>query len=225
MKKKIIVLLFVLCGAGTLFAQNVLPGYRGYWENPKLINIIDLIEFYPDQLPYLRNEIYARYGRPFTTRIYQDYFRAKSWYRERSDFSESWLSQTDRANAEFIASVEQVTRSYVETENLLIRNIEYTGGGAVLTITSRRELVWTDQRVSFGAYGLNGYGRNTESYFTMGDWILIYSENWYWGGYDMIAYKLDHSSRRILDYVADNLVSLDGLDRLLRSQGRTLHIY
>ena len=221
MKKKVIVLLLVLCNAGMLCAQNVLPGYRGYWERPRRINIFDLIEFYPEQLPYLRNEIYARYGRPFVNRTYQDYFRAKSWYREQSNFDEAWLSQTDRDNAEFIAAVERVTRSIDETTSLLLKNIEYTDGRAVLTVTSRRELVWTDRRVDFGAYGLNGYGTDTMPWFAMGDWILIYRYSGYMGEYDVVAYRVNHSSKRILES-ATGAVSREILERLLRAQDRLI---
>ena len=218
MKKNVIVLLLVLCGGGMLCAQNVLPGYQGYWERPRRITIFDLVEFYPERLPYLRNEIYARYGRPFVNRTYQDYFRARSWYQERSDFSEAWLSQTDRDNAEFINAVEQVKRSIDETATLLLKNIEYTDGRAVLTVTSRRELVWTDRRVDFGAYGLNGYGTNTLPWFFMGDWILIYRSN-YSDNYDVVAYRVDHSSKRILES-ATGRVDEDVLERLLRAQGK-----
>ena len=105
----------------------------------------------------MRNEIYARYGRPFVNKIYQDYFREKSWYQEKSNFSESWLSQTDRDNAELILSLEQSVRSIDETTALVLKNIEYTDGRAVLTFTSRTELIWVDRRVDFGAYGMSGH--------------------------------------------------------------------
>ena len=219
MKKSLILLILVICGMKTLSAQSVLPGYRGYWEQSKQINIIDLIEFYPNDLPYLRNEIYARYGRAFATQTYRDYFRARSWYQEKSNFSDSWLSQMDSVNAAFILSVEQSIRSIDEVTSQVLRNIEYTGNRAILTFTSRYELQWTDPAVDFGPYGINGDSMQAMSWFVMGDWILVYGENY---GIDVAAYKLDHSTRRITASVSRNSVDRRSLEGLLRTQGRPI---
>jgi hypothetical protein len=207
-------------------AGEALPGYRGYWEKTGNINIIDLIEFYPDQLPYLRNEIFARYGRPFVNKTYQDYFRAKSWYQERSDFSESWLSQTERDNAEFIASVEQgAAKSLDDVTAQVLRNIEYTGdsaafgGGAVLTFTSRHDLVWSGREVDFGPYGVSGYDKETMAWAVMGDWVLVYRDN---GDYEVIAYKLDHAAKKIIGTAVMGRVNREIMDKLLIAQGRPL---
>ena len=218
MKKTLIILVFVLCGINTLFAQSVLSGYRGYWERSKRIDIIDLIEFYPDQLPYLRNEIYARYGRPFVNQTYRDYFRTKSWYQEKSNFSESWLSQTDRDNAEFIASVERSIRSIDEITAQVLRNIEYTGNRVILTFTSRFQLQWSDPAVDFGPYGINGERMRNMDWFVMGDWILAYGEEY--SGIDVVAYKVDHGSKRITASASRSDVDSKILNRLLNAQGR-----
>ena len=219
MKKTLVILILVICAMNTLGAQNVLPGYRGYWERSGLINIIDLIEFYPDQLPYLRNEIYARYGRPFATQTYRDHFRAMSWYQEKSSFADSWLTQTERDNAEFIASVERGIGNMDQITSQVLRNIEYTGNRAVLTFTSRNELRWTDPTVDFGPYGISGDSVRTMNWFIMGDWILAYAEEW---GIDVIAYKLDHTTRRITASASRSSVDRRSLERLLRAQGRPI---
>jgi hypothetical protein len=57
------------------------------------ISVLDILEYYPDRLPYLRNEVYARYGRPFVTREYQDYFNRQRWYTVRSDYTDAWASR------------------------------------------------------------------------------------------------------------------------------------
>ena len=220
MKKTVIVLMLVLCGASVLCAQSVLSGYRGYWERSRQINIIDLIEFYPDHLPFLRNEIYARYGRPFVNQTYRDYFRAKSWYQEKSNFSESWLTQNDKVNAEFISSIERSVKNDEEVTAQVLRNIEYTGGRAVMTFTSRNELRWSDSQVDFGPYGLSGDYMQSLNWFVMGDWVLVFGYFGYRGSYDVVAYKLDHAARRITDSVSRSDVDWEMLGRLLKAQGR-----
>ena len=57
-----------------------------------------------------RNEISARHGRKFDDQELQDYFNSKSWYTgtiNPSDFSESMLSVTEKANVETIKKYEQ----------------------------------------------------------------------------------------------------------------------
>ena len=222
MKKTVLVLLLVLCGTGMLCAQNVLPGYRGYWEKTRRVDIFDLIEFYPDQLPFLRNEIYARYGRPFVNKTYQDYFRAKNWYREKSDFSESWLTPRDRENAALILSVENSIRNIDEITAQVIKNIMYTGKNAILTFTSRQELMWSDPEVDFGPYGISGYNAQTMKWLVMGDWILVYKYNNHQDSYAVTGYKLDHGSQTITASASREGVDAEVLQVLLHSQGRPI---
>ena len=213
-------LLLALCGTGMLHAQNVLPGYRGFWEQSRRITVVDLVEYYPDQLPLLRNEIYARYGRAFTTQSYRDHFRAQSWYQEKSNFSESWLTQNDRENAALILSLEQSARGINDVAAQVLRNIEYSGGSAILTFTSRQQLVWSDRNVDYGPYGVSGFNKQTIPWFAMGDWVLIYQLSF--NGYNVVAYKLDHGTRKIIGDAVGGWVDSPVLERLLRAQGRSL---
>ena len=57
-----------------------------------------------------RNEIYARHGRKFDDQELQNYFNSKSWYRgsiEPDDFSESFLSEIEKANIDTIKKYEK----------------------------------------------------------------------------------------------------------------------
>ncbi len=59
-----------------------------------------------------RNEIYARYGRGFSSSELQDYFNSKEWYTqsyspEEFDAMESPLNQYEKANADLIREVER----------------------------------------------------------------------------------------------------------------------
>ena len=219
MKRKFIFLVLIVSGTFFIHAQQVLPGYIGIWENNVLFSVLDLIGYYPDQLPFIRNEIYARYGRPFATQIYRDYFRAKSWYQEKSNFSDSWLSQTDRENAELILSLEQSISNADQVVTRILRNIEYTDGQAVLTFTSRSDVVWIDRRVNFNFYGLSGSSQQHLSWTILGDWVFLYERN-YWSGYSVVAYRMDHAAKKVIgpadwleftaDYFEKFLVSVGG---------------
>ena len=62
-------------------------------------------------LKITRNEIFARHGRMFDDQELQDYFNSKSWYRgtiRPEDFSESMLSETEKANIETIKNMSRV---------------------------------------------------------------------------------------------------------------------
>lgn len=57
-------------------------------------------------LGYIRNEILARHGYPFTKEKYQEYFGGKNWYEISEDFSYGDLSAVESANVELIQSLE-----------------------------------------------------------------------------------------------------------------------
>jgi hypothetical protein len=179
-------------------AQDVLPGYDGFWASHRgMITVLDLAGFQPERLPFLRNEIYARYGRAFTSQAYRDYFNIQHWYRIRDNYSDAWLSENDVKNAALIRSLELAPLP-TETLRRVLENIEYLGTGAVLTFSSPNRLVWTDPNVDFGPYGINGYGTRIRPWVSFGGWILVYGKTEYWNEYHVAAYQLDHDARRIL---------------------------
>ena len=50
----------------------------------------------------MRNEIYARKGRPFNNAQIRSYFLGQSWYSPNANFSESWLTKLEQQNATYI---------------------------------------------------------------------------------------------------------------------------
>ncbi len=54
------------------------------------------------QLTLMRNEIYARHGRPFNNSYIRSYFLRQSWYKPDPGYRESRLSRLERENAEYI---------------------------------------------------------------------------------------------------------------------------
>lgn len=55
----------------------------------------------------LRNEIYARHGRIFTTPEMKQIFESSPWYKPRKDFKESDLNEIEKKNVEFIFEYEK----------------------------------------------------------------------------------------------------------------------
>ena len=57
-------------------------------------------------LGYIRNEILARHGYPFTKEKYQTYFGCKHWYEIDEEFTFGDLSDIENANIKLIQSLE-----------------------------------------------------------------------------------------------------------------------
>jgi len=58
-------------------------------------------------LTLARNEIYARYGRPFNNDLIRGYFLNTGWYSPNPNFRESWLTPLESRNAAFIADYQK----------------------------------------------------------------------------------------------------------------------
>jgi hypothetical protein len=61
----------------------------------------------PTELQITRNEIFAHYGRPFTTEWLKKYFNEKPWYKENPNYSDQLLTENDKKNMEIILKVEK----------------------------------------------------------------------------------------------------------------------
>lgn len=80
-------------------------------SNTRIISRSELTGFTPWQLKVARNEIYARYGRPFVHKDLQCYFAKKSWYKEDPNATNPTLSSTESKNVATIQAYEQETNS------------------------------------------------------------------------------------------------------------------
>ncbi len=58
------------------------------------------------ELRVMRNEIYARHGRTFEAPDLQKYFSGRPWYRQNPSYSDSLLTETDKANVKAIQDFE-----------------------------------------------------------------------------------------------------------------------
>jgi hypothetical protein len=217
-----LILLTLMALPRFLTAQNVLPGYNGFWDRNKEITVLDILDYYPDRLPYLRNEVYARYGRSFVTKAYQDYFNRQSWYRIRDDYTDDWLSGADRYNAELLRAIEQAP-SAADSLSRVQRNVEYT------SVSSQRRLIFgsseameADKDDSFEIYGRSVYGSGSvKPYVIIGDWVLLYdytSSPLSTKTTTVNAYRLNHGARTVTAS-ASGQVTKAVLDPLIRAQG------
>lgn len=77
------------------------------WSNDRSLTNADLAGYTNWQLTLIRNEIYARHGRPFSNANIRAYFNGTGWYAPNTSFREAWLSELERQNAAFIRSYQQ----------------------------------------------------------------------------------------------------------------------
>lgn len=73
----------------------------------RMISVSELVNKSAWELSLIRNEIYARHGRPFQTKEIREYFESQSWYRADPNFSNSRLSEIEQRNVETILSYEK----------------------------------------------------------------------------------------------------------------------
>ena len=68
--------------------RSVSPGLMNLFQTTPLTERI-LANVSIDDLRLLRNEVYARHGRPFQTPWLAEYFRSEPWYAPRQNFSDA----------------------------------------------------------------------------------------------------------------------------------------
>ena len=73
--------------------------------DPKLTPL-NVSRYDPKQLPFIRNEIFARHGRAFKTPKFAKHFAAKGWYTIDPNYNDSKLTQNDKKNVALIKSFE-----------------------------------------------------------------------------------------------------------------------
>ncbi len=76
--------------------------YIASWTATRAVTDAALAGYTNWQLTLMRNEIYARHGRPFNNKYVRNYFLSQSWYSPNSNYRDSWLSGLERENAEYI---------------------------------------------------------------------------------------------------------------------------
>jgi len=72
------------------------------WTASRKATNADLAGYSNWTLTLMRNEIYARHGRPFENAHVRAYFLNQPWYAPNASFRESWLNSVEKYNADFI---------------------------------------------------------------------------------------------------------------------------
>jgi hypothetical protein len=74
-------------------------------------------------LRLLRNEVYARHGRPFQTPWLAAYFRQEPWYTPRKEYTDAELNATERANIALITKREEELHQSLSTRPLSVDDV------------------------------------------------------------------------------------------------------
>jgi hypothetical protein len=102
--------------------RSVSPGLMNLFQSTPLTEQM-LANVSINDLRLLRNEVYARHGRPFQTAWLAEYFRSEPWYKPRKDFSDTELSATERANIAVITKREEELHQSLGTRLLTVADV------------------------------------------------------------------------------------------------------
>jgi len=102
--------------------RSVSPGLMNLFQSTPLTEQM-LANVSINDLRLLRNEVYARHGRPFQTVWLAEYFRSEPWYAPRKDFSDAELSATERANIAIITKREEELHQSLGTRLLTVADV------------------------------------------------------------------------------------------------------
>ncbi len=103
--------------------RSVSPGLMNLFQSTPLTERM-LANVSINDLRLLRNEVYARHGRPFQTPWLAEYFRSEPWYAPRQDFSDAELSATERANIAIITKREEELHQSLGTRLLTVADVQ-----------------------------------------------------------------------------------------------------
>lgn len=97
--------------------RSVSPGVMYLFQSTPLTeHMLDNVNL--ADLRLIRNEIYARHGRPFQTQWLSWRFKQEPWYKPRKDYSDAELSETEKANIKLIAAREDELHQALSTKLL-----------------------------------------------------------------------------------------------------------
>lgn len=102
-----LLLLFLAGCLPTAHASSLeLAGYDGRFMGDPELKADEVALLDDAELRLLRNEVFAQYGRPFSSADLQAHFGKTSWYKADPGFDESRLTAHDKANVALLQSLE-----------------------------------------------------------------------------------------------------------------------
>lgn len=111
MYRNILLIIILLVNFANVFAGENSKNID--YKKPLSIEI--LAEKNYSELWLMRNEIYARHGRPFMNYELHNYFMSSGWYRPNDKYNDKMLSKTEMANISAIQKKEEecLTKNYI----------------------------------------------------------------------------------------------------------------
>ncbi len=135
------------------------PGVMYLFQNTPLTDsLLHNITLY--ELRILRNEVYARHGRRFTTPWLRDYFKFEAWYKPRRDFTIAELSENEKNNVKVIQAVEARRHEELSTKDMSERDL--AGLFPEIARRLRNEI--------FARHGRTFKDPHLQSYFASQEW-------------------------------------------------------
>lgn len=109
---------FILAFSLNLFAQEALKKWHSFDFSKKKITAAQLNRLEHEQLQLLRGIVFGRRGRPFKEKNIQEYLEKQSWYKPKTNFSNSVLTKMERDNLDLIRLEEAERHEWVEPGDL-----------------------------------------------------------------------------------------------------------
>ena len=135
------------------------PGDMELFEN-KLISEAMLRGLSLHELRLLRNEIYARHGRPFKTLWLQQYFGSQMWYDPNESFKDEEMSGPDKTNVETIVAYENKLHNQLSTKPITRALLQ---GLFIEDVRKMRDEIYARRGKTFS-------NKWTQKYFESLDW-------------------------------------------------------
>jgi hypothetical protein len=222
MKKPFIYILFFL--SLPAFAEDWIPPlkpnsilayYDGRDDGTRLLDGMEICRMAEgSSLKILRNEIVAKYGRPFKDRELRDHFQATACYAVNPLYHEGLLTEADKAN---IVAIQRVEKG-LGPDHPLLKDLR--AGVKINVEDDALDISWNATSKTFH-FQINGeFGQTTDELITIrddgtitakdryvfrteDDWFVIVKGEWYGthiGGayeYQSLAVRYDRRTRTV----------------------------
>jgi len=184
----------VAAAPADMSCADKLASYSGRFSGGDKLSAKDALAIPVDELRVVRNEIFARHGREFSSQDLQAHFKKEPWYCVDPGFEDARLSKTDRANVALLKSFEGDNSAKLQAHGRL--QTVYDEWNIALQTDDRCEVV--DLSDMYNAESASRY------WDSRGEWIVTWDgqEKFELGKVqDPAAFKLDVTTGDILEHV------------------------
>ncbi len=167
-----------------------LVDYDGRFAEQRRLKPGEVARIPPKRLAFVRNEIFAQYGRAFDNERYREHFAKADWYEVNKHFEISVLSAVDKQNAALIKSFEG------DTAGKLLERGQFEGEGMVLALVDLEHAEVADT-----GGDLYEWDRKERRWTARGDWVITWDTPERFGPNATKArlWKLDRENGKVLE--------------------------